>query len=70
MSVQNGENKRQHKEERRQISREFDENVRRLRSEDILRDPTAKGSSKAFAFGTLHQDHKDHNDGNDRPDGQ
>jgi hypothetical protein len=69
MSVQNRESKRDQKEERGKVTREFHEDVRCLRSEDIFRHPTTKGGPKAFALRALHQDHEDHDDSDDRPGG-
>jgi len=60
MRVQNRQPKREREENASQPRRELHQHVRRLRAENILRYPTAKCRSQAFALWALHQDHEHH----------
>lgn len=58
--IQNRQHERQDEENRRQPGRKLDQHVSGLGAEDVFRHPSAKGRTKSFALGTLHEDHQDH----------
>ena len=63
MRIQNRQPKCECEENASQPGRELHKNVRRLRAENVFRDPPAKCCAQAFALRTLHQDHEHHEQG-------
>ena len=63
MRIHNRQPKREREENGSQPGRELYQNVRRLRTENVLRDRPAKCRSQAFALWALHQDHEYHEQG-------
>ena len=68
MCVQDREDESEPKKNCRQPGGDLDQNVGRLRSENIFRYPAAKGRAQAFAARTLHQDHQQHQQRDDHVD--
>ena len=63
MCVQNRQPKREREENSGQPGGKLDQNIRRLRTENVFRNRPAKCGSQAFALWALHQDHKHHEQG-------
>jgi hypothetical protein len=54
MRIQNRQPKCEREENASQPGRELHKNVRRLRAENVFRDPSAKCGAQAFALWALH----------------
>src|SRR5689334_5741131 len=60
MRIQNRQDERQDEEHSREPGGELDQDVRRLRAENVFSHAAAKRRAKSFALRPLHQDHEDH----------
>ena len=68
--IQDRQYESQGKENSSQPGSELDQDVRRLRAENIFGHAAAKCRAKSLALGTLHQDHQDHQQGDQNVDRQ
>ena len=65
MGVKDPQDEGQPEKDCRQPGGDFDQNVGRLRSENIFGHASAESGPEAFAFRALHQDYEHHQEGVD-----
>lgn len=70
MCVKKSQDKGQHEKNPGQPAGEFREHIGRLRTENILSDPTTKSCTEAFTFRPLHQNDQCHQNRNQHVDGE
>ena len=70
LCVKKSQDKGQHEKNPGQPAGEFREHIGRLRTENILSDPTTKSCTEAFTFRPLHQNDQCHQNRNQHVDGE
>lgn len=64
MRIKDRQNERHHEENPRQPGCELNEDIGRLRAEQVFGDSSAKGRAQTLALWPLHQDDQCHQKGN------